>query len=128
MRHLWQLISLLLLTTWLPATQFCNLASAGLIARHHRASRLPGGSAPIHGCELVKNSDPQFGAPKIKAAALELLAQSCSLWLPSLPLEVGWGDTALSVPPIEYHEDWVKTWHIVQRAALPARAPTWLGA
>ena len=124
MRHLWQLISLVLLTTWLPATQFCNLASSGLIVKHHSTGGIPGGGSAIHGCELVKNTDPQCGNHDIKAAGPAAGSCGCLLCLPTYPLEIDFADTALAAQPRECHPKWVTNWRFVQRAALPPRAPT----
>ena len=127
MRRLLPLLSLLLLATWLPATEHCALEAAGLLAE-----TCPDGCATTSGekdgCDTVENGAYKLSGNTLKIPAPDLFVGACHFCFQQIQLDA-MGEL---VPPsgalFERPTDWVSTWQFVRRAAPPSRAPTLLCA
>lgn len=127
MRRLLPLLSLLLLATWLPATEHCALEAAGVFAQ-----TCPDGCSSTSdekvGCDTVENGDYKLSGETLRVPAPDLFVCVCHLCLQQIQLDA----TRELVPPsgalFERPHDWVSSWQFVRRAAPPSRAPTLLCA
>lgn len=127
MRRFLPLLSLLLLATWLPATEHCALEAAGFFAE-----TCPDGCASTpgekDGCDTVENGAYKLSGDTLKVPAPDLFVCVCQLCLHQIQLDA----TRELVPPsgalFERPHDWVSSWQFVRRAAPPSRAPTLLCA
>lgn len=127
MRRLLPLLSLLLLATWLPATEHCALEAAGLLAETcpDGCAATPGGK---DGCDTVENGGYKLSGDTLKVPAPDLFICACNFCWIQIQLDA----TRELVPPsgalYERPHDWVASWQFVRRAAPPSRAPTLLCA
>lgn len=117
-------ICLLIAILWVPMTQHCLLEAAGndVTQCDHAMQE----SCAHDGCGIVEGGGYQSKAGFMKLAAPALLLFACFLWAVSTPdlkpRESTITDEALARPL-----DWVPVWQFVQRAAPPARAPSFIG-
>lgn len=116
------------LVLWIPATQHCDLAAAGLIAEHDEhtgsAACCENDAACSHdNCDVVEsgaykpsNNLLKVSAPDLFVCTDLLCFRIASIDLPSEPV----------MPVVEFDRpmEWVPTWHFDQRAAPPSRAPS----
>jgi hypothetical protein len=127
MRRLLPLLSLLLLATWLPATEHCALEAAGLLAETC-ADGCAANPDAKDGCDTVENGAYKLSGDTLKVPVPDLFVCACRLCLHQIQLDA----TRELVPPpgalFERPTDWVSTWQFVRRAAPPSRAPTLLCA
>lgn len=128
MSRLSRLLSLVLLTVWLPVTQHCNLEAAGLITKQCADDCLPGQQVSDDGCLSVEDAAYKTGATVLKAPAPDLFACACHLCLQLIRPDVAREIAPAYGASFERPQDWVSTWHFVRRAAPPSRAPTPLSA
>ena len=127
MRRLLPLLSLLLLATWLPATEHCALEAAGFLAE-----TCPDGCAATPGekdsCDTVENGAYKLSGDTLKVPAPDLFTCACNFCWIQIQLDA----KRELVPPsgalFERPHDWVSSWQFVRRAAPPSRAPTLLCA
>ena len=127
MRRFLPLLSLLLLATWLPATEHCALEAAGFFAE-----TCPDGCAGTpgekDGCDTVENGAYKLSGDTLKVPAPDLFVCVCHLCLHQIQ-----SDATFELVPAfgalhERPRDWVPSWQFVRRAAPPSRAPTLLCA
>ncbi len=127
MRRLLPFLSLLLLATWLPATEHCALEAAGVLSNtcSDGCSDKPG---QADGCDTVENGAYKLSGDTLKVPAPDLFACVCHLCLHQIQSDA----TCELVPAFgalhERPRDWVPSWQFVRRAAPPSRAPTLLCA
>ncbi len=116
-----QLIPLLLLALWFSATQHCDLAGSGLIAPCHE--RATAGECQDDGCDQVERGTYRWSVEISRAPAPVLLVADPFLG-PTFLLSAPEPAVAVVTPSFTRPLNWVTTWHFVQRAAPPSRAPT----
>ena len=120
MRRLLPLLSLLLLSAWVPATQHCVLDAAGVITKSCSDNPGVGESHAKDACATVESSAYKASADTLKVSAPDLVAIVSTLCLQLEP--------AASPPPpagsLDRPLEWVSTWQFVQRAAPSPRAPS----
>ncbi len=120
-----QIVSLLLLALWLPATLHCDLEAAGLaptaIACADETHAPATSGHADDSCGLIENSTYKSALTVVKAPAPTLLAccLCCVAALTPEPLFVPLVSPERSDTPPEL----TRTWQFRSRAALPARAP-----
>lgn len=127
MRRLLPLLSLLLLATWLPATEHCALEAAGFLAE-----TCPDGCANTpgekDGCDTVENGFYKLSGDTLKVPAPDLFACVCQLCLHQIQLDATRELVPLPGAVFDRPQDWVSTWNFVRRTAPPSRAPSLLCA
>lgn len=116
------------LAIWFAATQHCALECLGLSATEVQAKASsgcctgPGDACTKDGCNSVEMGSPKLDRD-LKIAAPQFVACACQICLKAI---------AVPEPPahdvvrlaFERSDPGSPTWHFVQRAALPARAPS----
>jgi hypothetical protein len=128
MRLLFKIMALSLIAIWLPATQHCALAAAGVFPKTCDHDCAKGESGTQDGCGTVEDGAYKPSLDWVKVPAPALFATVGHLWA-VLP-QVG-PPCATVISPRESFDrprDWVSTWQFARRAAPPARAPTVLCA
>ncbi len=127
MRRLLPLFSLLLLATWLPATEHCTLEAAGFLIETcpDSCSNTPGEK---DGCDTVENGAYKLSGDTLKVPAPDLFVCLCQLCLHQIQLDATRELVLPSAALYERPRDWVPSWQFVRRAAPPSRAPTLLCA
>lgn len=127
MRRFLPLLSLLLLATWLPATEHCALEAAGFFAE-----TCPDGCAGTpgekDGCDTVENGAYKLSGDTLKVPAPDLFVCVCQLCLHQIQLDATRELVPSSAALYARPRDWVPSWQFVRRAAPPSRAPTLLCA
>lgn len=126
------IILIVLVAIWLPATQHCGLAAAGLIGAESSHDVDAGccqtgdGSCAHDGCKVVESGLIKSDNETIKVPMPALAACACFLCLQLSPrfeaTEPSFGVTASESP-----QHWVPVWQFVRRAAPLSRAPSCLG-
>ncbi|MEO6873791.1 MAG: hypothetical protein ABI222_03105 [Opitutaceae bacterium] len=124
------MLSLLLVALWLPATQHCAMQVTGLIPTTcpDEQSSCASQNAAIDGCSTVENAAYSQATPVLKAP-VPILAGLVGFLCNHCVFEAT-AVAAVAFPRVTMDRplDWVRTWQFTQRAALPARAPSILGA
>jgi len=123
MRRLSHLLSLILLTVWLPATQHCNLEAAGIIATQC-TDGCKSDAQSSDGCGIVEAGLYKISGDAVKAIAPNLLASNLFLWVRFIGLVDRPESTRAPSEPFRRPLDWVTAWNFVRRAAPPCRAPS----
>lgn len=128
MHRLFQVVSLLLIAVWLPATQHCALEAVGLVAKTCSDNCVTGESSPSDGCGTVEDGAYKSSLGLVKVPVPAVLAHVgylCAFLAQPEPR----GVTIISPrESFDRPRDWVSTWQFVRRAAPPSRAPTLLCA
>jgi hypothetical protein len=118
----------LLLAIWFAATQHCGLESLGLVTEHIQEGGVAGCCSGTDdfcardGCNTVENGtykpnrDIKLAAPQFVVCAWQICLQSI------VPQEPPYANILRH--DFERSDPGATTWHFVQRAALPARAPS----
>ncbi|MEN9507484.1 MAG: hypothetical protein RLZZ621_47 [Gemmatimonadota bacterium] len=123
-----RLLVVLLLAIWFAATQHCGLENLGLFAAN--AEKTTGSSCckgnddscTRDGCDTVESGSYKPDRD-LKLATPQFVACACQICLKAiLPLEPPDGNVLRR--DFERSDAGAPTWHFVQRAALPARAPS----
>lgn len=125
MRTLSHLLSLVLLTLWLPVTQHCNLEAIGLIALECPDGCTAGAGESKDSCADLETGLYKVTGDLLKAPAPDLLA--CDLFLRVDPVDWVTRPEPMLLPAEPSRErplDWVTTWNFVRRTAPPSRAPS----
>lgn len=117
-----------LLALWFVGTQHCGLEKLGLFSEHAEEGVAIGccsgtdDSCVRDGCNTVENGSYKPDCD-IKLAVPQFVACSCLICLPSMvPSEPP--DANVLRRDFNRSDPGAVTWHFVQRAALPARAPS----
>lgn len=117
-----------LVAIWFAATQHCGLESLGLFAEHSQDGATAGcctgtdGSCSRDGCNTVESGSYKPDQD-LKLAAPQFVACACQICLQSIvPPEPP--DANVLRRDFDRSDPGAATWHFVQRAALPARAPS----
>ena len=122
-----QLLALLLLALWLPATLHCQLEAAGFGTRHHDNCCTDSTKTGTTDCRDDACANIEASLRKETAPVLALAAPEACLCLLCLPAPacacVGCVEPALSPERHEAPPELAVTWHFLARAAPPARAP-----
>lgn len=128
MKAHFRLLALVLALLWVPLTQHCSLEGAGLLGNDpeaHASSCCSGGSDSCahEVCKVVEDGVYMPGTEILKAPNPSVSPSVCLICL-----------VAIAPPPANAElaparertraPDWQPTWQFVQRAALPARAPS----
>lgn len=127
-RHLVQLISVLLLALWLPATLHCQLEAAGLGDQHQDGcctdpAQTGATDCRDDACANIEASLHKEAAPRLALSAPE--ACDCLLCLADFACAcTGCTEPALSPARHAVPPELAVTWQFVARAAPPARAPS----
>jgi hypothetical protein len=118
----------ILLAIWFAATQHCALENLGLFAAHAEQTAASGcctgtdDACATDGCNTVENGSYKPDHD-LKLAAPQFVACACQICLKAiLPPEPPDGNVLRR--DFERSDAGAPTWHFVQRAALPARAPS----
>lgn len=128
LRHI---IAIVLLALWLPATQYCTLAAAGILADESQASA-PDNCCNTNdrcsrdACELLENGVFKPAKEMSKVLAPDLSACLCFICLQFVQPGVV-DESTLMVSAPEHPLDWETKWQFVRRAAPLARAPSLVG-
>jgi hypothetical protein len=116
-------LSLLLLATWLPASEHCALEAAGIFAETC-SDGCASACAEKDGCDLVENGQYKPSGEILKVPAPDLFVCGCHSCLLRIQLNAARERVLPSGALVERPRDWVPTWQFVRRAAPPSRAPT----
>jgi len=121
------IIAVVLLTIWLPATQHCGLENAGLIAADASAtcceSAAAAHSCAHDACQTVEDGLAKPALTSLKISAPRLLACVAFLCPRLLTADVPAGAPRASFLAAR-PRDWVPGWHFARRAAPSPRAPS----
>jgi hypothetical protein len=123
MRRVSQIISLVLLALWFPATQCCALEAAGVGLNFCCDEGCTGDDVCAKdACATLGTVPYKSGGATVKvpAPALRDVATFVAVALPPPMIEAM---VSPSTPVVERPADWVVVWQFVRRAAPPARAP-----
>lgn len=121
MRRVFQFTALVVLALWLPTTVHCNLeALLSWQAETCCGDHAEKPSAPVDHCG-VEDGSYRMTTASVVVAAPDLLLCWCG--------QVVWAAPAVeaTAPAPDFSESppgLTRTWQFVERAALPARAPT----
>jgi hypothetical protein len=123
MRHVRELVTVIMLVLWIPATQHCELEWAGLLSEcagcNDRADGA-GQDTDADGCATVEKSAVQpTGATMAKLPIPDFSAQVCMRFVPRLRPRICGLSQATEAPGERVH-----SWLFVERAVPPSRAPT----
>lgn len=123
-----RLAVVLLLAIWFAATQHCGLENLGLFSAHGDEVATQGcckadtDSCAKDGCDTVESGTYKPDRD-LKVATPQFVACACQICLPSLVSPEPPDRNVLRLD-FERSDAGAPTWHFVQRAALPARAPS----
>lgn len=127
-----RIIAVVLLALWLPATQYCTLVAAGIVAEETQASAAEHCCSNTNdrcsrdACNLFEDGVVKPGSEASKVLAPDLSACLCFICLQfAQPWAVDESTLMVSAP--ENPLDWESTWQFVRRAAPLARAPSLVG-
>jgi hypothetical protein len=126
-----RIVALVLLALWLPATQYCTLVAAGVLADETQASAADdccntNDRCSRDACNLLENGVIKPANEMAKVLAPDLSACLCFICLRFVQPGVA-DESTLMVSAPEHPLDWESTWHFVRRAAPLARAPSLVG-
>ncbi len=124
MRRLFQMVCLLLIAVWLPATHHCALEAVGLFSQTCADNCANGENGPTDGCGTVEDGAYKPSIDLVKVPAPALLATVGHLCAFLAHVEPPCVTIISPGESFDRPRDWVSTWQFVRRAAPPSRAPT----
>lgn len=126
MPHVRRLFVWVMVALWLPATLHCAIDRAGMFESQpaccdEHANQIPDAEDCAERCDLLNGGTPNLANDVVKVSAPVLLTcLSCLVERAREPVFV----PLLSPVSAESPPEWVRTWQFVERAAWPARAPS----
>jgi hypothetical protein len=120
----YKLVAFLLLTLWLPATEHCDLESAGftILAHDDHHSSSCKDSCQDDACHSIEGISYPKASSDLRVLPPTVSFAYCLLSVLAAPVVVQCEPVSLATAPPEL-QALCRTWQFVRRAALPARAP-----
>lgn len=131
MNRAYSLIALLLVTLWLPATEWCALQAAGLIPSPAQVEAdctcPPGESCGKDGCQNLERNLAEPGTTNdLMIGAPQEVFWAFQVWVLPVERQISLFEPAGSAAR-DRSDTWfalVRTWQFVRRAALEPRLPS----